>query len=85
MPSMLPCCTSDLKRRLDIEDFLNMCAARAQKPRHLLLVLRAIELRFHRIWRCRHLTERQRGREDFDEERFHKVSSPSLVLTCTEL
>ncbi|MFZ1896444.1 MAG: hypothetical protein WAU59_20595, partial [Rhodoplanes sp.] len=39
----------------DIEDFLNMAAARAQKPRYFLLVSLAVELRFHRVWRCGHL------------------------------
>ena len=62
----------------DIEDFLHMRAARAQKPRHLLLVSRAVELRFHRVWRCRHLTERKGDREDLDKERFH--SEPAFPV-----
>jgi hypothetical protein len=43
-----------------------MRAARAQKLCHLLLILGALETRFHRVGRGRDLTERQRGRKDLD-------------------
>ena len=45
-----------------------------QQPGDLLLVLCAVELGLHRIRRGRDLTERQRGRENLDEERFHLAS-----------
>ena len=58
---------------LDVEGLAHMRAARAQQLRDLLLILRAVELGLHRIRRGRDLTERQRGREDLDEERFHRT------------
>ena len=56
---------------LDVECLAHVRAARAQKLCHLLLILGAIEACFHRIRRGRDLTERQRGRKDFDQDRFH--------------
>ena len=58
---------------LDVERLAHMRAARAQQPRHLLLIPAAVELRLHRVRRRRHLTERKRRGKDFDEERFHRV------------
>jgi hypothetical protein len=56
---------------LDVEGLAHMRAARVQQLRHLLLVSHAIELRLHRLRRGRDLTERKRGGEDLNEERFH--------------
>ena len=49
-----------------------MRAARVQQLRDLLLISRAIELRLHRVRRCRHLTECEGRREDLDEDGFHR-------------
>src|SRR5262249_42444234 len=57
---------------LDVECLAHVRAARAQKCCHLLLILGAVEACFHRIRRGRDLTERQRGRKDFDQDRFHR-------------
>src|SRR5262249_43960712 len=57
---------------LDVECLAHVRAARAQKRCHLLLILGAVEACFHRIRRGRDLTERQRGRKDFDQDRFHR-------------
>ena len=56
---------------LDVEGLAHMGAAGLQQPGDLLLVAGAVELGFHRVRRGRHLAERQRGAEDFDQERFH--------------
>jgi len=50
-------------------------AARAQELRHELLILSAVEARLQRIRRSRDLTERQRGRKDFDQDRFHRTGA----------
>lgn len=57
---------------LDIKNFLDMGAAVSQQLRHLLLVLRAIELSLYGVRRSRHLAKRQRRREDFDKHSIHK-------------
>ena len=48
-----------------------MRAARAQQLRHRGLIGDAIEMGRNRLRRRRHLTERKRGGEHLDEERFH--------------
>ena len=57
---------------LDVEGFAHVGAARAQELRHELLILGALEARLHLIRRSRDLTERQRGRKDLDQNRFHR-------------
>jgi hypothetical protein len=42
---------------------------RAQQLRHKLLILRTLEARLHHIRRRHDLTERQRGRKYFDQNR----------------
>ena len=49
-----------------------MRAARAQQPCDFLLISGAVELRLHRVRRGGDLTERERGREDFDDDGFHR-------------
>ena len=63
---------------LDVERLAHMGAAGSQQPGDLLLVARAVELGFQFVRRGRHLTERQGGAEDLDEERFHPL--PSICL-----
>src|SRR5262249_30937641 len=57
---------------LDVEGLTHVGAARAQELRHELLILSAVEARLHLIRRSRNLTERQRGRKDLDQDRFHR-------------
>ena len=60
---------------LDVEGLVHMGATCAQELYNLLLVAGAVELCFHRIGRGSHLTERERGGEDFDEDGFHGMGS----------
>ena len=78
---------------LDVEGLAHMGAARAQQLRHLRADRPPVELGLHRIRRRRHLTERQRGGEDLDEERFHRAvaearverrDSPSIEVSGTK-
>ena len=62
-----------------------MGAAGLQQPGDLLLVAGAVELEFHRVRRCSHLTQRQRGGEDFDEERFHWWAVAATEFTSQAL
>src|SRR5262245_28127812 len=66
-----------------------MRAARVQQLRDLFLISHAIELRLYRVRRCRHLTECESRREDFDEDGFHRswplampFASRERVLCC---
>ena len=59
---------------LDVEGLAHVGAARAQELYDLLLVAGAVELCLNRIGRGRHLTERERGGKDFDEDGFHGLA-----------
>jgi hypothetical protein len=65
---------------LDIEVLAHMTAARAQELGDLLLVAGDVELCLHRIGRGRHLTERECGRKDFDEDGFHGIGSSCINM-----
>ena len=56
---------------LDIEGLEHMGTACAQQQRDLRLVLSAIEPGLHCLGRGCHSTERQCGRKNLDENRFH--------------
>jgi hypothetical protein len=58
---------------LDVEGLAHMRAARAQQLGNLFLIAGAVELRLHRVGCGGDLTERERGRKYFDEDRFHEV------------
>src|SRR5262249_17215955 len=60
---------------LDVEGLTHVGAAPAQELRHELLIPSAVEARLHLIRRSRDLTERQRGRKDLDQDRFHRTGA----------
>src|SRR5262249_28997825 len=60
---------------LDVECPAHGGAGRPPQLFHLPLILGALEARFHRIGGGRDLTERQRGRKDLDEDRFHRTAA----------
>ena len=53
-----------------------------QQLGNLPLIPSATELRFHRLWSYRHLAERQRSGENFDENRFHSRPDPHCSACC---
>ena len=58
---------------LDVEGLAHVRAARAQELRDLGLILAAVELGLDRIGCGRDLAEGQSGRENLDEESFHRA------------
>ena len=64
---------------LDVEGLAHVGAARAQELYDLLLVAGAVELCLNRIGRGRHLTERERGGKDFDEDGFHGLAGRAAL------
>ena len=70
---------------LDVEGFAHVGAAGLQQAGDLRLVSRSIELGRDGARRDGDLTERQRGREHLDEERFHAAGRPEAVAARAQV
>jgi len=53
-----------------------MAAAVAQDLRDLRPVTGRVEARLDRVQTCRHLAERQKGRQNLDQDHIHEDGSP---------
>src|SRR6266700_1616264 len=65
---------------VDVEGLAHMRAARPQQLRGLVLIAAAVELRLHRIWRGRDLTERESGGKDLRKDGLHAMDWPCAAF-----